>query len=560
MKKIQYLSFILVLFVKIGSSQSVEYMTNSLQSDLIKRYELRSGKFSNNLFTSLNAFSKSSVHSFVSEFDTSDFGLSKVDKYNFNYLKKDSKLELTETLSLPNKPILKWFYRNKTNLFEFADTNFQFYLNPGFNFQIAHSDINSKPLYTNTRSLEIGGSINNSIGFYSFVSENQLRVANHERDFISAYNAFPGAHLIKEFKNDGIDFLTASGYINFKVLPSVNVFFGQGRNFIGYGKRSLLLSDFATDYTYLKFNTKYKIFNYQNIYAQLIDRYGGWKRPLPKKYMAAHYLSFNITEKLNIGLYEAVVFHDNNNSGRGFDLHYLNPLIFYRSVEHQIGDADKLLVGINLAYMPFKNFMFYSQFILNEFRLNDLRAANGSVYNKYGYQLGVNYVEVVGVSNLDLGIEFNRVRPYTYTHYSVGSAYPVNSYSHFNQHLAHPLGANFQELIFSLKYQALPKLFIDFSAIIADYGADSLNSNWGQNIFLDYATFEREFDNRVGQGVKTNLNIFSLGLSYHIFHNLFVDLDVRYRMLESEIIIRNSKNLYFGTALRLNLQSRKWSY
>lgn len=560
MYKFWVFSFYLILSVKLLFSQSVLLKNATLQSDLVKRYELKSGKFNNELFTGLNSFSKAKVYDFISEFDTSQTKLSNSDFYNFKYLKKDSKLSFSNDFSKKNKGIFNWIYPNKVNMFEYADSNFQIYFNPGFNFQIAHSDLNNKLLYTNTRAIEIGGSINNKIGFYSFVSENQLRIANHERGFMSDYNALPGAHLVKEFKNEGIDFLTASGYINFKILPSINVYFGQGKNFIGHGKRSLILSDFATDYTYLKINTQYKIFNYQNLYAQLIDRYAGWNRPLPKKYMAAHYLSINLTEKLNFGLYEAVVFHDNNQTGRGFDLHYLNPLIFYRSVEHQIGDADKLLVGINLAYMPFKNFMFYSQFILNEFRLNDLRDANGSVYNKYGYQLGVNYVDVAGLSNLDFGIEFNRVRPYTYTHYNVGSSYPVNSYSHFNQHLAHPLGANFQEFIVSLKYQVTPRLFFDFFSIIAMYGADSLNSNWGQNIFLDYTTFEREYNNKVGQGVKTDLLIISVVASYHLYHNLFIDFDVRYRMLESEINSRNSKNFFIGTALRLNLERRKWEY
>lgn len=44
------------------------------------------------------------------------------------------------------------------------------------------------------------------------------------------------------------------------------------------------------------------------------------------KFMTHHYLSWNATKRLNIGLFESVLWQDDNQ--RGFDFNYVNPVIF----------------------------------------------------------------------------------------------------------------------------------------------------------------------------------------------------------------------------------------
>ena len=57
------------------------------------------------------------------------------------------------------------------------------------------------------------------------------------------------------------------------------------------------------------------------------------------------------------------------------------------------------------------------------------------------YKLGGKYFDAFTVKNLDLQGEMNMVRPYTYTHYD-----STANYTHYNQPLAHPLGAGFAEV------------------------------------------------------------------------------------------------------------------
>jgi hypothetical protein len=93
-----------------------------------------------------------------------------------------------------------------------------------------------------------------------------------------------------------------------------------------------------------------------------------------------------------------------------------------------------------------KRFQLYGQLMLDEFVFSELVTNNqGWWANKYGIQAGLKYIDAFGIDHLDLQAEYNQVRPYTYTHRD-SSAY----YAHYDTPLAHPLGANFKELIFKL--------------------------------------------------------------------------------------------------------------
>jgi len=559
-----YLIYILMFVSLFSYSQSSFFSLNSQSEVLSQRYEIESGNLNNSVFSDIRPYHRKLSSTFIDALDTAISNRSIVDNFNINYLQNDNFNYSDVQENKHVKPILKHFYKTRANFLQVNKNGFNLYVNPAFYFKGAYSDLDTNLLYRNTRAIEMYGDIDGKLGFYTFVSENQIKGAQHESDFVAKWGSYPGAHFTKTFEN-AYDFFLARGYISFRPIKSINLQFGQDRNFIGNGIRSLLLSDFATDYLFFKANTQVWRFNYMNLFTQLTDRYGfitgtNTKRPLPKKYVALHYFSYNITDNFNIGLFESVTFHDNNNDGRGFDINYMNPIIFYRAIEHQLGDPDKMMVGLNLNYLPVKNIQIYGQFMLNELRINDLRARNGHSANKFGYQIGTRYVNVAGISNLDLQVEYNRVRPYSYAHKTMSGTYPVNSYSHYNQPLAHPLGANFSELIVRLESQMFPNVNIGTELMYAKFGADSANSNWGGNIFLDYNNIHRELGNYVGQGVKTELLISHAWINYQIFHNLFVELDVRYRWLNSELDTRDKKNLFVATTLRLNLARTNWSF
>jgi len=562
-------SFLVIITLMIAlrlSSQTSFIGLNSNAEQLIKHYETTTGLFSTDIHTSIRPYNRSQAASWMQKND-SLLPIQPTDVFNRSYLLSDNIPWSEEKLYDSRRPVLKHFYRSKANLFQVHEEGFDLVINPGVYLLMASSNLDNKPLSINSRAVELRGSIGKKVGFYTFLSENQIFPVAHEMAFRSTYGSYPGAHLTKGFKDRGVDFLQARGYITFSPIKYISMQFGNDRNFIGHGIRSLLLSDFATDYPFLKINTRVWKINYMNLFARLTDRYGyvtgtGSTRPYPAKYLAMHYLSMQLLPRLQIGLFESVTFHDNNGDGRGFDFHYLNPIIFYRSVEHQLGDPDKMMVGLDLAWLPAKNLKLSGQFMLNEFRFADLIARNGHAANKFGYQLNAYYTNLFNIPNLDIQLEYNRIRPYAYAHYAVGpnDLYPVNSYSHYNQPLAHPLGANLSEILVHLTAQPYPRLTAGLMLTYANYGADSAGSNWGRNIYLDYRTYENELGNTVGQGVGTQLLLLEALVGYQVRHNLFLELDIRYRSLQSDISSRNSNNSFIGAALRYNLPRRQWTF
>jgi hypothetical protein len=185
-------------------------------------------------------------------------------------------------------------------------------------------------------------------------------------------------------------------------------------------------------------------------------------------------LDIALTKWLNVGLYEAVVFGRKDH----FEFGYLNPIIFYRSIEFQNGSFDNSLAGLDLKANVAKKFQLYGQLVLDEFVLSEITKNRGYWANKWAIQAGVKYIDAFGISNLDLQLEHNRARPFTWSHND-----SVANFTHYNQPLAHPLGANFSEYIGIARYQPAPKWLIVAKLIAYTQGRDSSSRSFGSNIF-----------------------------------------------------------------------------
>ena len=145
-----------------------------------------------------------------------------------------------------------------------------------------------------------------------------------------------------------------------------------------------------------------------------------------------------------------------------------------------------------------------------------------------------------------MGTEFNYVRPYTYQHRSSATAY-----AHFNQPLAHPLGANFSESVSSIAYSF--KRWSLLSRIsIADVGYDFNNAleqvSYGNNVLLSYESRPDEYGNSTGQGLNTNVLNVELRLSYLInpSSNLVLEAGAKLRSAENTFGKMDTRQFWLG--------------
>ncbi|GIV27096.1 MAG: hypothetical protein KatS3mg027_0910 [Bacteroidia bacterium] len=326
---------------------------------------------------------------------------------------------------------------------------------------------------------------------------------------------------------------------------------GRGKMFIGNGYRSLLLSDVSAPYPYLKLQTNFWKIQY-NVFYILLQHYipGNSLNTLQNKYSTMHTLSVNIFKNLNLTLFENVVWQGTDtNRHRGFDPAYLSPVIFLRPQEYQQGSADNVMMGLNASYILSKKVLFYGQLALDEFYLKEIRAGKGWWANKQGWQLGMYLLNVLGIKNLNARVEYNEVKPYTYSHGS-----PSQNYAHLGVSLAHPFGANFREFVGQLTY-SYNRWKIQFHQVYAEIGKDSLNekSNVGQNIFLSYTTRSKEYGNYTLQGIRTYFNHSQVELSYLLtpVMNLRASIGVIIRS-NNDVAVRYS-NVWLYAGLNCNV-------
>lgn len=368
--------------------------------------------------------------------------------------------------------------------------------------------------YNNTRGAIFQGGLGDNFNFYTVVFESQGRFADYFNQYAESVAPFggnpaiiPGRGIAKEFMNNGYDYPVAEGYLSYSPVEFFNIQFGHGKNFIGDGYRSLLFSDAASPYPYLKLNTSFWKLKYTNTWMSLRDvreevaAEGSYRT----KYMANHYLSLNLTKRLNIGVFESVIWQNDN--GRGFDVNYLNPVIFYRSIEFSTGArGGNALIGITGKYKLSDPVNIYGQWIIDEFSSGDVFGGDQSWKNKLGFQLGVKYFDAFNIPDLYLQAEYNQVRPYTYSHNSV-----VLNYGHNNQSMAHLWGSNFREFIAIARYRhnrwyGSTKFILGERGF--DFNTEKDDAYYGGGIYRSER--DRPFENgvKIGQG-NTTTSIFT---------------------------------------------------
>lgn len=462
----------------------------------------------------------------------------------------------------------RWFLRKvfQEHFFNLKGKDYIVSVSPIINLSKGKEFIESKNTFTNTRGYFIEGNLGEKISFATSFSENQSIFPNYLHENIKSNKIVPGQGYARDFKKTGFDYAMSSGYVSYRQNKMFAVQLGHGKHFIGDGYRSLLLSDNTFNYPYLRIQTTFWKVQYVNLYAELMDiNYfanhavnNKDQMGYPKKYMSSHYLSINATKKLSFSLYEAVVWRMNHAPGSSsFDVNYLNPITMLRPIEFSLNSPDNVLVGLNTKYkLSFSSYL-YGQLILDEFSITGLRAENGFWANKIGYQLGYKIFDAFNLRNLTLQTEYNYVRPYTYAHHN-----PEQNYAHYNQALAHPLGANFAEFLFIAKY-SFKRFEFDGKIMLAKYGGKIVNdpTSYGNDVYFSTGSYAEEeglvgmgsgrpydFGIEMYQGNLTRVNYQSLNVSYVInpHTNLKFKFGVTVRDMQNDDGKIQTKFINFG--------------
>lgn len=552
---------------------------------MIDRMDIRYGKVLTVPHTSSKPFLRADAARMAEALQLSNIKVGKRTASEIKYLMDDNAEWLDTLKSATKNPIWLFrrgskvaMYREPASLAKVDIKNFNLRLNPILAFRFGAESASKGLRLVNTRGVDLRFNIKNVVSGYFMFTENQTLTPSYAqsrylRDSLNTIEAVPGETYWKEYNSnvfkikDGVDYFQARGYVNINALNYFNITFGHDKNFIGNGYRSMFLSDNSPAYLFLKLNTRVWKINYQNLFCELTNQYRrGGDQLLPKKYAAFHHLNFEIARWLNIGFFEGVIF----NRSKNFEFQYLNPLIFYRSIEQAVGSPDNALLGVDFKSNFLDHISLYGQFYLDEFNFGRLISKEKWWGNKYAIQVGMKYIDIV--PNLDAQLEFNMARPFMYGHDERATGHA--NYTHYNQALAHPLGANFSEFIFIARYQPVKRLFLSMKYLYSTYGEDTISrtagrvTNFGGDIFR--SNFGQTTNNATGviseighkhlQGVRAKQHFFSFRASYMFWHNVYADLELLIRNKNSTFKPYSYNSTYFAVGLRMNIPYKEYVF
>ncbi len=441
----------------------------------------------------------------------------------------------------------KLFYEHLLNV---KEKDYHFYLDPLFEFRLMRAGSGPEEwYYINTRGVHAGGTLGQRFSFYTSFYESQSFFPDYMDSLVRALRVVPGGGRIKRFYSSAFDYSIASGTISYSLKKHFNFQFGHDKVFIGDGYRSLLLSDNAFNYPFLKITTSFWKINYVNLYTVMQDM----KVPVQeeesfiKKYGSFHYLSVLAGKRLTIGLMEAIIWKSDSLRNRHIDVNYLNPVIFMRPVEFSLNSPDNALLGINLRYTLARGHILYGQAMLDEFKISEVRAGKGWWANKQAFQIGYKSFNLLGIPGFHVLTEFNYVRPYTYQHKST-----LTAYTHNKTALAHPLGANFYEWLTILNLR-MRSWHAELKTSVVKIGYDEKRPdnqliNYGQNVLLSYFTHPNDYGNKVAQGITTRQLTGELR-AWYLFNpktNLIVEAGITVRKVSNSFGVITTPLYFIG--------------
>ena len=470
-------------------------------------------------------------------------------RLSFNNLTWIKKIGENSFLTNPNR-FFSW---------ESSDKKDYFVINPVIDFSYSRKSAFSDSMLFNGRGAEFYGQFGDKFTFYTAVLDYQADYRRSIDNYKDTLRVYPGIGKFYRNSFNFVDYFYATGYVSGKLLEKLDsskketiyqivATFGHDKQFIGNGMRSLILSDFAPPSLFL--NVQYKLgpFKYQNLFKELIgDLSVDSNKILNKKFLALHRGSLEFKKiGLELGLTEMIV---QSRAGNSFDANYFNPIIFYRAIERDLGSGDNALIALDAKYNN-RKLSLYTQFILDEFSFGSALKTN-SYLNKFGFQIGLYYKpEFEFLECGYLNLEFNQVRPYTYSHWS------GNYYSSYNQSLAHPMESNFREVLFRFfvqpkKYQRWT--FRNVTSFVMK-GFDKNGLNYGADIRKNYYRAQDKKYAEIGQGDKGYIFNITNEATYFLMPNLMLQFTQQFRNQTGNF---QQKDNYLMVSLKFNFTQNR---
>ena len=242
---------------------------------------------------------------------------------------------------------------------------------------------------------------------------------------------------------------------------------------------------------------------------------------IPPKYTAKSNFTF-LPQWGEISFFQSVIY------AREIDLAYLNPLSFLKTIETNRGERENVDLGFTAVFRPVKHLQFKATWFLDDLKFSEI----GNNY--WGNKTAWNVAAITSfIPNINFGIEYTRVEPYTFSHFNPENSATSDSIIFCST--IHPNSDRITALLnfwwgekypLQIKYSHTrhgKNIYDSDGNLIKNVGGDALISRRVTDEFEDsyYVTFldgNVDYSNRVD--ITAGYEIFR-GLSVHLYYTNF---------------------------------------
>jgi hypothetical protein len=325
---------------------------------------------------------------------------------------------------------------------------------------------------------------------------------------------------------------------------------GRDRINLGYGTNKSIMDNNSPFFDYLSFKIDYGFFNFSYFHGKLLgetetieDSISGDYYFVTEKYVVYHRMGFNISSHFNFGVGELVVYGD-----RPFDLSYLVPFSFYKSIEHSNQDRDNAMLFFDFTNYSIPHTKMYLTFLIDDVSFEKI--GTGWWGNQTLFNIGIQSSPFYKSIPLDLKFEYMRLEPYTYSHRLIR-----NNFTHFGYNLSSFLQPNSELFFLGISYRFTNRLTLTADFSYSNHGANVINDdgtikNVGGDINLGHRTFDSE-TTKFLDGLLENSRSISTRIFYEPFNQISFFLNASYLSNSSkESQSLSDTQIFIGTNLK----------
>ena len=324
-------------------------------------------------------------------------------------------------------------------------------------------------------------------------------------DFLPHYTGLP-RKISRLGLNSGETDLSGLGYFSNKI----RIWFGRDRqNWGSLLFDNLILSENSPSFDQgvieIKLN-KVK-FRYFHGYLETIAENNN-------RYISGKVIEYNNENNFLLGFHEVIIYSGNN---RNIDFGYLNPISAHLEIELNERNNGKNITGaqngiwqFSLDYMPIKGLRLSSNFVIDEYAIDNLDSDTLTNKNDFGFQNRIAYSNIFSSFLYTIDLKYVSIGTYTFRH-EIGS----NNLVSRNSTIGTELGSDIENIQFGLNIITPWKIKFGLKLGIKNNGVNNIKDNlYEPNNYIHGAGFP--------SGVINETKYFSYDIIYKYKKNITI--------------------------------------